>query len=262
MLSERWSIKIDEPYEPGGNTAWVAPATDAESRELVLKVGYRPTSDEESEHEADGLRLWDGDGAARLHEHLVADETSALLLERCVPGTRLKAALPEPEQDVVIAGLMRRLWAHPVDGQPFRPLQSMCDWWANEFEAKLADDPSHLDPGLAREGINLFRELPASAPTNVLLCTDLHADNVLAASREPWLVIDPKPYVGDPTYDPLQHMYNCDERLINDPFGLVRRMAGLLDLDAGRLRLWLFARCVQESFNSPWLRNVAVRLRP
>ncbi len=55
----------------------------------------------------------------------------------------------------------------------------------------------------------------------MLLATDLHAGNVLRAEREPWLVIDPKPFVGDPTYDALQHMLNCDDRLRADPVGLV-----------------------------------------
>jgi streptomycin 6-kinase len=39
---------------------------------------------------------------------------------------------------------------------------------------------------------------------------------VLAARRELWLMIDPKPYVGDPTYDVPQHMVNCDARLRAD----------------------------------------------
>jgi streptomycin 6-kinase len=43
----------------------------------------------------------------------------------------------------------------------------------------------------------------------VLLCTDLHAENVLAAEREPWLAIDPKPCIGDPAFDAIQHMLNC-----------------------------------------------------
>ena len=65
-----------------------------------------------------------------------------------------------------------------------------------------------LDPGLARAGIELLRGLPATSQHTVLLCTDLHPENVLAAGREPWLMVDPKPYVGDPTYDPVQHMLN------------------------------------------------------
>jgi streptomycin 6-kinase len=138
----------------------------------------------------------------------------------------------------------------------------MCDQWADEFEVKLAAGKSTLDPGLAREGIELFRSLPSTADREVLLCTDLHAGNVLAAEREPWLVIDPKPYVGDPTYDALQHMLNCGRRLHADPYGLATRLADLLDLDRDRLALWLFARCVQEPPDWPRLADVAVQLAP
>jgi streptomycin 6-kinase len=96
----------------------------------------------------------------------------------------------------------------------------------------------------------------------VLLCTDLHAGNVLAARREPWLMIDPKPFVGDPAYDPVQHMLNCDQRLAANPGGLAQRMAALLDLDPERVRLWLFARCAQESLHDLTMRQPAQRLAP
>jgi streptomycin 6-kinase len=96
----------------------------------------------------------------------------------------------------------------------------------------------------------------------VLLCTDLHAGNVLAAQRQPWLVIDPKPYVGDPTYDVLQDLLNCEERLLVDPKGPGHALADLLDLDRQRLLLWLFARCVQESPDCPQLATVARRAAP
>jgi streptomycin 6-kinase len=140
----------------------------------------------------------------------------------------------------------------------------MCAAWADEFEAAYAVTPAcdRIDQGLARAGIALFRELPASAGSSVLLCTDLHAENILAAQREPWLVIDPKPFVGDPAYDVLQHMLNCEDRLAADPAALADRMAGLAGLDPGRVRLWLFARSVQESASSALMRQVASRLAP
>jgi len=258
-LADRWALRVGEPYEPGGQCSWVAPAVDEAGDELVLKVGWWHA---ESAHEADALRFWDGDAAVRLHAAQVCGGTSALLLERCAPGTPLGRSMPEPDQDVVVADLLRRLWRQPAGDHPFRPLATMCDEWAAEFESDLADGPTGIDPALARDAMALLRELPRSADRAVLLCTDLHGGNILAAQREPWLVIDPKPYLGDPAYDPVQHMLNCRDRLYEDPVGFTGRMAALLDLDPVRLRRWLFARCAQESPDQPAFYPVAVRLAP
>jgi streptomycin 6-kinase len=256
-LARAWSLSVDAPFQPGGQTAWVAPARDRNGTGLVLKVAWAHS---EARDEADGLRVWAGNGTVRLHAVEQSAETTALLLERCRPGTPL-AALPERRQDIVVAALLRRLWSAPVTGGPFRPLAQMCSAWADEFEDRVEGAPALIDRGLAREGIALFRALPAGADRRVLLVTDLHAGNVLASEREPWLLIDPKPYVGDPHYDALQHVLNCVERLAADPAGLAGRMADLLGLDALRLRRWLFARCVQESLDWPPLADVARRLR-
>lgn len=257
-VASEWSVDVGDPFQPGGQTAWVAPARQGID-DLVVKVLWRHP---EAEHEADALRVWNGDGAVLLHEARELDpHTVALLMERCRPGTVL-GQVPEPEQDVVIAGLLQRLWVEPPEDHRFRTLGSMCAWWADESEQQAATHGPALDPGLARCGMTLFRELPASAERDVLLCTDLHAGNVLAAEREPWLVIDPKPYVGDPAYDALQHMLNCGSRLYVDPRGLARRMADLLGLDADRLVLWLFARCVQASPEWAGLAEVARELAP
>ncbi len=257
-LEQRWSLKVSRPFQPGGQTAWVAPARSAAGADVVLKLAWRLT---EAAHEADSLRMWNGEGAVRLHEVEHFEHTIALLLERCRPGNTL-ANLPEDEQDVVVADLLRRLWRHPPPGHPFRPLSVMCNQWAGEFEAKTAAKPVTIDPGMVREGIALFRDLPASAPDHVLLCTDLHAGNVLAAERQPWLVIDPKPYVGDPAYDLLQHILNCPSRLRSDPQGLARRVADLAGVEPARVVLWLFARCVQESADWPGLAEIAPLLAP
>lgn len=256
-FADRWSLTLGEPFQPGGQTAWVAPARAASGARLVLKIGW---AHPEAICEADGLRFWDGNGAVRLHAAENLEDTVALLLERCEPGTQL-AQLPEPDQDPVLCGILARLWREPPSGHRFPSLTQMCDQWAAESEAATADR-APLDPGLVRAGLALFRELPRSADQHVLLATDLHAENVLAARREPWLAIDPKPHVGDPTYDVLQHMLNCD-RLISDPVGLARRLAAALDLDAERLLRWLFARCVVAGVaECPQLAAVIVLLAP
>jgi streptomycin 6-kinase len=262
-LADRWSLRVGEPFQPGGQCSWTAPVTTPAGASLVLKVGFRFPGGEERD-EAAGLRIWDGNGAVRLHDADETDSAYTLLIERCRPGTPLGQVLPEPEQDQVVAGLLRRLWAQPHAAYPFRPLAQMCAAWADEFEREYAatSPADRIDPGLARAGIALFRELPQTAGSRVLLCTDLHGENVLAAQRAPWLVIDPKPYIGDPAYDVLQHMLNCEDRLAADPAALAARMAGLAGLDGGRVRQWLFARSVQESLGWPLIREVATRLAP
>jgi streptomycin 6-kinase len=260
-LAKRWSLDLGPPFQPGGSASWVAPARDRAGAALVLKVGWRH---DEALHEVDGLRAWHGNGAVRLIDAAMIGQTCALLLEACEPGTALSTLASPREQDEVVAGLLRALWIEPVTGHPFRSLASMCDRWVEEFESKYpASDPvSRIDRGLARSGTELFRELPRTAQASVLLCTDLHAENILSARRAPWLVIDPKPYLGDPTYDPLQHMLNCPDRIAREPDRFVSRMAGLLGLDADRLRHWLFARCVLESADEPNLRALVPGLAP
>ena len=222
----------------------------------MLKVGF--PAHHEARDEAAGLRAWDGDGAVRVLAAHADATVTALLLERLRPGTPLSLR-PGPEQDEVLTGLLRRLWITPPAGHGFRPLAALCDAWAAEAEPDLRD----LDPGLVREGLALFRALPRDDTAQVLLTTDLHAGNVLAARRAPWLAIDPKPYVGDPAYDVLQHLLNDPARLEADPRGFAGRVAGLAGLDADRVRAWLVARCVVEAAWWPYnVAAVATALRP
>jgi streptomycin 6-kinase len=258
---QRWSVEIGDPYEPGGACSWVAPADLPNGGKAVLKIAF---PHDESAHEAEGLRRWDGNGAVRLYDALRTRSADMLLLERCEPGTPLAAGVAEPDQDEVVAGLLRQLWVEPGRDSIFRPLSAMCLTWADELEVRAAGDPAWAASGLLDTALSIFRTFPGSADRHVLLCTDLHAENVIAAARSPWLAIDPKPYVGDPAYDPVQHMLNCPDRLDADPGKLCDRMAGLLDIGAERVRTWLFARCVQESVDPHphrrRLRRVAERL--
>jgi streptomycin 6-kinase len=202
-IAADWRIEVGDPFLSGGATAWVAPARDDAGNDLVLKVGWPHPK---AAHEAGGLRAWDGAGAIRLCRVNELTEATVLLLERCRPGTQLRAA-PPGEHDLVIAGLLRRLWIKPPPGHGFRPLSDMCDYWASRYQERSPAERSCLEAPLSQEGIRLLRELPRSGDA-LLLHTDLHAGNVLTAMREPWLAIDPKPYVGDPAYDVTQHIFN------------------------------------------------------
>ena len=255
-LSRRWSLDLAAPFNHGEvSCAWVAPVKRNGLSSAVLKISMPHM---EADHEIAGLRFWHGDPTVRLLE--ADQDLGAMLLERCEPGTHLRQ-LPEDEQDKVIAGLLRRMWREPQAPHPFRPLSTLLETWNRETE-----EQAHLwpDPGLVREGLDLFGELSGTASDPVLLGTDVHAGNVLRAQREPWLVIDPKPFVGDRTYDATQHVLNCSASLRSDPLGTIRRFSGLLGVDPERVRLWTFARVAADP-RRHWTQealDVARRLAP
>ena len=192
-LRVRWSLTLSAPFDGADvSCAWVAAAVRRDGSSAVLKLGMPHM---EGAQELHGLRFWDGNAIVRLLE--ADEELNAMLLERCDPGTSLREC-PEIEQDAVIARLLRRLWRRSPRSHPFRPLSTMLEHWAGET---LASAPEWLDAGLVREGLRAFGELSRPSADEVLLFTDLHAGNVLRATREEWLAIDPKPFVGDRAYD-------------------------------------------------------------
>jgi streptomycin 6-kinase len=235
----RWQLTLAAPFDHDDfGTAWVAPAWRADGSAVVLKLSA-PIF--ESLDEIHALRLLAGDPTVMLLDG--DDAALALVLERCTPGTPLRA-LPLAEQDVVIAQLLRRFWRPVAAPQRFASLAHMLAVWGDETRADRARWP---DAPLVEAGLALFAELPRSSPGDVLLATDLHAGNVLAAQRAPWLVIDPNPFIGDPAYDVTQHLLNDMAPLHADPWRRIRRLAELCGLDAARVRWWLFARLAAES---------------
>ncbi len=93
----------------------MAPVVRATGERAVLKLGMPHM---EAAHELHGLRFWDGDPTVRLLEADV--DLNAMLLEACDSGVTLRS-LPAPEQDLLIARLLRRLWRRPTPPHPFRP---------------------------------------------------------------------------------------------------------------------------------------------
>ncbi len=102
-----------------------------------------------------------------------------------------------------------------------------------------------LDASLIDRAVATFVAPDPAADT--LLHTDLHQGNVLAAQREPWLVIDPKPLVGEAAYD-LEPLLR-DHRGGRPSDAAIRRRfdatSAQLGLDRERAQDWVVARSVE-----------------
>jgi streptomycin 6-kinase len=81
--------------------------------------------------------------------------------------------------------------------EPFRPLAEEAALWADHLPERWERAERPFERTLLDAAIGMLRDLASTQGEQVLLHQDLHADNVLSAEREPWLVIDPKPLVGE-----------------------------------------------------------------
>jgi streptomycin 6-kinase len=210
-LSEVWDLEVGPPYEPGGNISGVAPVVRrTDGRPAVLKVQLPHP---ESAPEATALAAWAGGGAVLLHAADV--ERCALLIERCDAGHALEAAGGTLE--AVRAGATIGARLHGV--APPAGLPALCDvldGWADQLAGRLDGHPTE-DPGLGRLAVEIMRTRPRACARQVLLHGDLNPTNVLAAQREPWLAIDPKPMTGDPAYDGARLVLQPDTGAALDP---------------------------------------------
>jgi streptomycin 6-kinase len=232
-----WSLDVGEPFA-GGNVALVLPARRADGSSAVLKVSF---PDVESRDEGEALAFWAGHGAVRL---LARDgERHALLLERCVPGSRLWEVVDDEEAIRIGVAVLRRLHRPAPTDHPFRVLQEEADRWAIE----IAEEWERLGRPYERELVDAattaIRELAPTQPVFVVCHQDFHGGNVLRAQREHWLAIDPKPLVGEPAFDAASLLR--DRRWLLCELGAARRMrrrlelvAEELDVDRERMRGW------------------------
>ncbi len=216
-LADVWGLALEEPVDTPHSL--VIPAGDA-----VLKLNA--PSHVEADTEADALARWGGEGAVRLLAR--DDERRALLVERCVPGTRLwDAGLDEAE---VIAALLPRLQVELREPHPFTRLADEADRWAEDVPRWYEASGRPFERVLVDLAVDTYRTVDRSA--SWLVNQDLHGGNVLAAEREPWLVIDPKPLAGERELEASGLLRNAD-----DVSRWLDMLAGL-GLDRERARAW------------------------
>ena len=192
-VAREWELTADGAVRHG-SCAIVVPVR-RHGEPAALKVGWPHA---EARHEHLALRAWAGAGAVRL---LAADpHRSALLLERLDPDRDLE---PEPIIDAceTIGTLMRRL---------DRPALPRLDRLADRVPGWL-DRLRRGHPGVPRrmteQAHALLPRLARDAPER-LVHEDLHFANVLAAEREPWLAIDPKPVAAPWEYAVAPALWN------------------------------------------------------
>lgn len=240
-IADSWDLEIGDPFA-GSQVSWVAPARRAR-QDVVVKVQW---PDPESEHEAAALEAWAGDGAVQLLAHDA--QRHALLLERCRPGTHLADAA-ESDAVAVFVDLLPRLWKEAR--APFRSLTDESARWASTLAIRWEAAGRPCERRLVAAATSFLQELSVTQGEQVLVHQDLHGDNVLAAERRPWLVIDPKPIVGEREFAvaPVVRSFEFGHSP-SEVVGRLDRLCRELHLDRERARGWTIAQTMAWSFDS------------
>jgi streptomycin 6-kinase len=256
-LARRWSLTL-APHFPHIRINYVAPATRPDGTRCVLKLSRHLA---ETRTEIAALRLWDGQGAARLLEW--DPELGVLLLERIEPGTMLSETAESDDTAAthIAAGILRQLWRRPPSGTDLRPLASWCAAF-DRNRARILQGDGGFPIALFQRADALRAELLASTESPTVLHGDLHHFNVLRAQRGDWLCIDPKGLVGDRCFDVCQFFRNPHAVL---PEVNARRLdvfCAELGLDRARTKDWCLVHAVLDACwdfedGNPWQRAVA-----
>jgi len=185
---ERWQLSIGDAF-PDASASLTLRTARVDGEPVVLKLQY---PHREAEHEAAALAQWDGNGAVRLLAH--DPDRHALLLELCEPGTPLFGLDQDPALEVLVE-LLPRLWQ--PSNRAFISLADEAAHWAATLPDLWARAGRPFERDLLAAALETTDELTSTQGEQVILHQDLHTGNVLRAAREPWLVIDPKPLLGE-----------------------------------------------------------------
>jgi streptomycin 6-kinase len=231
----RWQLDIDGPPMHGSN-ALVVPVRRGHD---PMALRLTPPEDD-VDAEVTALRFWNGRGTVILYDADLAH--GATLLER-LDGSRSLNDLPLAEAVPLIATMMRRL-AVPTTAEGVLSTTDVAKGRLADLERAWSrhDRPFHervLDQAL------LSAEYLTTTTSDLAVNADLHYQQILPATREPWLTVDPRLMRGDIEFDLARILWSrLDEMTDADVHHHVQTVIDHAGLEADRAHHWVLFRSV------------------
>lgn len=256
---ERWNLEL-EVMVPGGLPINVIFHGTSEGKAVTLKTGYPHP---ELFTEMKTLALYDGCHAVRLID--VSEDAPAILMERIMPGTKLRDVANDITRSQMRIDIMDQLPV-AVDDNPGLP--TFAGWVDKAFRAFREDGGRDREfSGFIEQAEACFEEIIGRGEPSYLLHGDLHHENILLDESRGWLAIDPKGVTGPKILESGRFLHNFIADEIPDVSSTVEAttasireileirvatFADTLDVDAGDL---LRVAWVDLILGSCWVLN-------
>ena len=247
QCEKQWHCTFAPPFS-NLSINYVAPGTRDDGSDVVIKVCI-PSPEYLTEVAC--LDHYNGDGALRL---LARDDAKyTLLLERLIPGQSLAHHHDPQEALHIAASLMKRLWRCPQFPELFPSVDIWIRHMAERSPLVLAQNHSFPSTWILR-ALDYYAVLSRNHAEDVLLHGDLHMDNILSGSREPWLAIDPKGVIGPSIWEtgpiilnalPKQKDASANRTVIT---AVVNQLASELNMPVDLIAAWGMVRAVLSAW--------------
>jgi streptomycin 6-kinase len=259
---QRWELSIHSPFT---NLAYhyTAPAKRSDGTTVVIKA-HSPCG--EFIREVEALQHFDGQSTVQL---LAYDSDREVLLQEFLePATPLSMVKNNEAAISIASTVMRQMWRPAPLRHPFPSILDLGIGFSR-LRRHYGDTCGPFPHALLGQAEMLFTELGSSMIESVLLHGDLRPDHILAATRHPWLAIDPIGLVGEPAYEVGSLLYHLTSQLFefSQPDRLlahcIRQLAEELDLDHTRIYGWALVQAVLvvwwgiEDFGHLWASELA-----
>jgi len=211
FYAEKWSLEVLSVVDYFSVNC-IFLCRSAEHGGAALKIGELFDVSNETKI----LREYDGGRFVRVLE---ADEpNNVILLERIVPGNRLREEQSLDARLIAFSELHRGLHKPPRDASEYPTYLE----WVTRITKFMSTQTEHRELyTMMRRAEGICAELWVQYPQRLLLHGDLHHDNILL-SADGYKTIDPKGVIGDPIFDVPRFIMNEFRGVVNEPFEVYR----------------------------------------
>lgn len=213
--SSKWWL-CDLRFVPYYSVNCIFTGTSPRYGGIVLKIG-KPNR--ESYTERATLLEYQGRRFIRLLEDDI--DNGVMLIERVLPGTRLRDEAFLDKRLDIFCGLYRELHIQAADPAQYPTYQD----WVRRITSYMSTRPDCTELyGHMKMAQDISEEMSARYRKQLLLHGDLHHDNILLAHDGQYRLIDPKGVIGDPVFDIGRFILNEPYEETDDPEDAVHQI--------------------------------------